>query len=83
MFGDETMAIPPHQPFRRQDCLRMSYAFPFVRRKETPLASEDHFIGESDALLLARRRWQEIDANLPTSHEGKLFAWLARTLLEV
>jgi hypothetical protein len=28
---------------------------PFLWRKETPLAAKDHFIGESDALLFARR----------------------------
>jgi hypothetical protein len=45
MFGDETMAIPPHQPFRRQDSSRMSYASPFVLGK-----SHDYWLKKDDVM---------------------------------
>lgn len=35
MFGDETTATAPHQPFRHRGSLRMSYASPFVLAKGT------------------------------------------------
>jgi hypothetical protein len=44
MFGDDTMAMAPHQPFRRRESSRTSYASSFVLAKgeATGFGGSDH-----------------------------------------